>query len=89
MRNLRLAVQRQLGIKPRETVVLGRERHIVIGREILQMDPALPRGHQRALGAARFELIQNRINVLPCRQIRIRVHASGLHRIAVHPQHRR
>ncbi len=48
MGHLSLAVQHQFGVKTGEAIVLRSEGNIVIGGEILQMDPALPGRNKRA-----------------------------------------
>ena len=89
MRHLRLTIQHQLGVETGKTVVLRREGHVVIGGEILEVNPALPRCHQRAILATGLQLCKNIIHLLPGRHIRVRINTGRAHRITVHPQNRR
>ncbi len=89
MRDLHRPVERQFGVEPAKAVVLGREGHVVIGRQVFQMDPALPGGGQRAVMPGGLQLVQHRADLLPGRQIGVRVDPGRRQRVAVHPQHRR
>ncbi len=61
---------------PAKAVVLRGERHVVLGREVLQMDPALPGGGQRAFDARRPSAVSSTLaDLLPGRQVHVRIDA--------------
>ena len=86
MRHLCLAVQHQLGVQTGKAVILRCERNIVIGGEVLEMDPALPGCDKRTILAAGLQLGKDVIHLLPGRHIRVRINTGRAHRIAVHPR---
>ena len=88
MCHLRLAIQHQLGVETGKTVILRGERHVVIGGEVLEMNPALPCCHQRAILATSLQLCQDIVHLLPGRHIRVRINTGRAHRVTVHPQNR-
>ena len=65
MCHLRTAIQHQFGIETGKSVILRSERNIVIGREILEMDPALPSGNKRAIFTTSLQLAKDIIYLLP------------------------
>ena len=88
MCHLRLAIQHQLGIKTGKAVIFGCKRHIVIGREVLEVNPALPGRHKWAILTAGLQLAKNILYLLPGRHVGIGVNAGSAHRIPVYPKNR-
>ena len=88
MRHTGLAVQHQLRVETGEAVVLGCEGNVVIGGEILEMDPALPGCDKRAILATGLQLAKDIIHLLG-RHVGVRIDPCRAHRIAVHPKDRR
>ena len=80
-------MQRRIERKPRrraaEAVVLGREQHVVPGREAFELRPADPAGGEGALVAARLELGRGQHHLRPCLGRLVRVEARGLEGVLV------
>src|SRR2546427_9425430 len=58
-------VEAQLGVQAAEAVGLGGERHVVPGREVLELDPRLPVGGEAAARAGRLQLLAGVAHLRP------------------------
>ena len=81
-------VELELRVEPGETVLLAREGDVVIGGEVLELDPALPGGGHRAVDARGLQLVKHLAHVVPGGQRGILGHARRVQHVAVDPENR-